>query len=58
MPWIMQPSMNPIIPVRTIASVSMPCSCIPTTSSNAKPDRRSITSTFGVTRVGWGRGMT
>ena len=58
MPWIMAPSMNPIIPVRTTASVSTPASFMPATSSNLKPSSRSITSTRGVTSSGWGRGMT
>ena len=57
MPWIMAPSMNPIIPVRTTASVSTPASCMPATSSNLKPSSRSITSTRGVTSSGWGRGI-
>ena len=58
MPWIMAPSMKPTMPVRITASVSTPASCMPATSSKAKPDSRSITSTRGVTSVGWGRGTT
>ena len=52
MPWIMAPSMNPIIPARTTFSVSTPAPCMPATSSNLKPSRRSITSTRRVTSVG------
>ena len=58
MPWIMAPSMKAIIPVRTTSSVSMPASRMPATSSNLKPDSRSITSTRRVTRRGCGRGTT
>ena len=58
MPWIMAPSMKPIMPVRTTASVSTPASRMPATSSNLKPSSRSITSTRGVTSSGWGRGIT
>ena len=58
MPWIMAPSMNPIMPMRTTSSVSTPASTMPATSSKAKPSSRSMTSTRGVTSVGWGRGMT
>ena len=58
MPSTIAPSMKPIIPVRTTASVSTPPSFIPATSSNRKPSRRSITSIRRVTRVGWGRGIT
>ena len=58
MPWIMAPSMKQIIPVRTTASVSMPASFMPATSSNLNPSKRSMTSTRGVTSSGCGRGMT
>ena len=37
MPWRTAPSRNPIIPVRTRASVSTPAPRMPTTSSNRKP---------------------
>ena len=56
MPLTMAPSIRAIIAVRTTASVSMPASCIPTTSSKLKPRSRSITSTRRVTSVGCGRG--
>ena len=50
--------MKPIIPVRTTARVSTPASRMPATSSKRKPSSRSMTSTRGVTSVGWGRGTT
>ena len=57
-PWIIAPSMKAIMPVRMTSSVSMPASRMPATSSNLKPDSRSITSTRRVTRRGCGRGTT
>ena len=45
-------------PARKSALVSMPASCIDSTSSNAKPRSRSITRTRRVTSVGCGRGTT
>ena len=50
----MAPSMKAIIAVRTTSSVSMPASCMPTTSSKLKPYTRSITSTRLVTSRGCG----
>ena len=43
-------------PACSSACVSMPAACIDSTSSNAKPSSRSITSTRRVTSVGCGRG--
>ena len=58
MPCIMAPSRNPIMPLRTTASVSMPAARMPSTSEKLKPLSRSITSIRRVTSVGWGRGTT
>ena len=57
-PWIMHPSVNPRMPTRTTSSVLMPAACMPSTSSNEKPSKRSMTRMRRVTSVGCGRGTT
>ena len=44
------------MPVRITLTVSIPASCMPTTSSNLKPLSRCMMSTRPVTRLGCGRG--
>ena len=52
----MAPSSDAMRPACSRAWVSIPAACIDSTSSKAKPSRRSITSTRSVTSVGCGRG--
>ena len=52
------PSRKAMSAARNTASVSMPAARIASTSPQANPSSRSITSTRRVTRRGWGRGTT
>ena len=57
-PYSSAPSSEAMSPARSTALVSTPAACIDSTSSNANPRSRSMTSTRRVTSTGCGRGTT